>query len=111
MGYFVLESGAPFLLEDGTNLLLGDDCVGIPIFGSVLLLENGAFFLLEDGTNLLLEPCGPVPPPPSSTKKGRQNPQYRRISNEAMEEEDVELILTLWLAVKDSSGRRPHRVV
>ncbi len=100
MGYFVLESGAPFLLEDGTNLLLGDDCVGVPIFGSVLLLEDGAFFLLEDGTNLLLQECGPVPPPPSQRKKGRENPQIRRSSNEAMEEEDVELIISLWLNIR-----------
>ncbi len=101
MGYFVLESGAPFLLEDGTNFLLGDDCVGVPIFGSVLLLENGAFFLLQDGTNLQLQDCTPTPPvPPSANRKGRENPQFRRFSNEAMEEEDLELILGLWLNIR-----------
>ena len=102
MSYLVLENGAPFILEDGTNLLLGDSCVGIPIFGSVLLLETGGFFLLEDGTNLLLDSCTPVPPPPppDEFKKGRQNPRRQFYSNDAMEEEDLELILGMWINLR-----------
>lgn len=45
--------------------------------------------------------CGvvpPNPPIPSQRKKGRENPQPG--VNEAMEEEDLELILALWMQLR-----------
>ncbi len=100
MSFLLLEDGSALLLESGFHLLLEGGCTPYPPIAPALLLQSGFFIRLEDCGHLLLE-GGVIP----VRKKGRQNPQYRRISNEAMEEEDLELILTLWLAVKDSPGR------
>lgn len=101
MSFLLLEDGSALLLESGYHLLLEGGCPPVPPIGPALLLEDGSYLRLEDCGHLLLENgIPPTPPPPSRNRKGRENPQIRRYSNEAMEEEDLELILSLWLNLR-----------
>lgn len=98
----LLEDGSYLLLEDGSHLLLDGDCGCVPYVpaGPSLLLEDGFYLLLEDCSHLLLEDGTPTPPPPNDSRYGKANKQGRPLINEAMEEEDWELIIGLWLNIR-----------
>lgn len=98
----LLEDGFYLLLEDCSHLLLegGDGCIPYEPIGPSLLLEDGFYLLLEDCSHLLLEDGTPTPPPPNDSHYGKANKKGRPLINEAMEEEDWELIIGLWLNIR-----------
>lgn len=97
----LLEDGSYLLLEDGSYLLLEGDCGCIPYtpIGPALLKEDGFYLLLEDCSHLLLEGTGPLPPTPTPQGRGNRRGRLGDL-NEALEDEDLLLILSLWLRIK-----------
>jgi len=97
----LLESGDFLLLEDGSHLLLEGDCGCVPYepVGPALLLEDGFYLLLEDCSHLLLEGgvIPPEPPVPTRNPNGQQN--KRSLQSGSPDEEDLEIILMVWLSL------------
>lgn len=93
----LLEDGSFLLLESGDRLNLEGDCGCTPYtpIGPALLLEGGFYLLLEDCSHLLLETGEP-----QRVVKGYQNRRRPLEVNQAMEEEDIELILSLWMNLR-----------
>ncbi len=97
------QDGSFILLEDGDFFLLEGPCgcVPSPPIADALLLQDGFFLRLQDCGHLLLGDVIPPTPPPADQQKGYANPTRRQpYSNEAMEEEDLELIIGLWLNLR-----------
>jgi hypothetical protein len=95
----LLEDGSYLLLENGDRMFLEGDCGCIPYppIGPALLLQSGFYLLLEDCSHLLLEDG--VPPSQQARGYANQRNRLARI-NEAMEEEDLLLILSLWMELR-----------
>lgn len=80
-------------------LLDRGECPPVPPISPALLLQDGFFLRLQDCGHLLIGDVVP-PIPPHPQQKGRGNTGRSYVVNEAMEEEDLELILSLWMRLR-----------